>query len=113
MLDDSGDALPDADAHGDHAEAGIATAHFVNERGHETGPSRAERVTEGDRAAVRIDLGGVESELANAGHGLRGEGFVELDQIEINSGEPRALERFACRGHGADAHDSGVDAGHG
>src|SRR3546814_18900569 len=51
------------------------------------------------------------SELLTDAERLSGEGFVRLDEIEIGDGPARFLQRLAAGGHGADAHDRGIDAG--
>jgi hypothetical protein len=49
-------------------------------------------MAERDGAAVRIDVLGVvgDAKLAQAGQRLRGEGLVELDQIEVADFQARA-----------------------
>ena len=55
-FDDRGDALADTDAHGGEAEAAAAFFHFVNKRRHDPGAAAAQRVAEGDGAAVDVEL---------------------------------------------------------
>src|SRR6202158_6161505 len=84
-LDRHRDALPDADAHRGERALAAALLHAVH-RGHgEARAAHAERVAERDGAAMRVDEIGIvlDAELAQAGDALRGEGFIELDQIEI------------------------------
>src|SRR5262245_36980294 len=52
VLEHHGDALAAADAGGADGEAGVAALELVGEVGGDAGPGRAERVAEGDRAAV-------------------------------------------------------------
>ena len=49
----------------------------------EAGAGAAERVAEGDRAAVDVEPLLVDAELADAGEDLGGEGLVELDQVDL------------------------------
>jgi hypothetical protein len=70
-------------------------------------------MTERDRAAVGVHLGGIvgQAELAQAGKHLGGEGFIDLDQIEVADLEPQALHQLAGRRHRTDAHDARRHAG--
>ena len=56
----------------------------------------AERMAQRDRAAERIDLRGIEAEVADHGQRLRGERFVELDPVDLR----RASGRPACSAFG-------------
>jgi hypothetical protein len=54
---------------------------------------------------------GVELEGAHAGEGLRGEGLVELDEIDVGDGAcPRRARSFCTAGMGPVAHEVGLDA---
>ncbi len=79
------DALPDTDAHG--GERAFAASFFQAVGGcqYQTSARHAERMTKRNRPAMRIDLTGIvgQPQLAHAGKRLRGEGFVELDEIEV------------------------------
>src|SRR5579875_2031747 len=80
-LQDHGDALADADAHRDQRIAPAAALQLAR-RGQCDARSRsAERMADGDGAAVRIDAAvvGRQFETAQTGQNLRGEGFVDLD----------------------------------
>src|SRR5215210_3796002 len=70
-------------------------------------------MAEGDRAAVDVHALGVESELANHDEALRGEGLVQLDQVDVVSADSGPLEQLAHRRNGADPHHARVDAGDG
>src|SRR6202000_2302096 len=90
LLDRHRDALADADAHDGERAFSAALFHAVD-RGHDQpGATHAERMAERDRATMRIDEIGVvlDAELAQAGDTLRGEGLIELDQIEIADLQP-------------------------
>ena len=76
-------ALADADAHRRDPVAAAAAAELVQEGGREAGAGAAERVAEGDRAAVDVEALLVDPELADAGEDLGGEGLVELDQVDL------------------------------
>ena len=68
-------------------------------------------MTEGDRAAVDVHALGIEPKLADHADGLRGEGFVQLEEIDVSDGEPGAVKQLADRRHRAQAHHPRVDAG--
>src|SRR5581483_9067896 len=53
-LDDRGDALAEADAHGLEPVTSAASLQLVQQRGHQAGAGAAERVAEGDGAAVDV-----------------------------------------------------------
>ena len=77
----------------------------------EAGAGAAERVAEGDRAAVDVEALLVDAELAGAGEDLGGEGLVELDQVDLVELEAGGGERARDRLDRADPHVGGVDAG--
>ena len=52
----------------------------------------AERVADGDRAAIDVELVLVEAELARAGHDLRAERLVDLEAVDVGELEAGALE---------------------
>ena len=110
---DHRDALADADAHRRQAERGVAVVHGVDERRGDAGAACAERVADGDRAAADVDLRFVEFEHPDAGQRLGGEGFVELDQVDVGERQAGALEGLLRGRHGAGAHHGRVDAGDG
>ena len=72
-------------------------------------------MTERDGAAMRVDEIGVllDAELTQAGNTLRGEGFIELDQIEIADLQSQPLHQLARRRHRTDAHDARRHRGRG
>src|SRR5919198_4273745 len=103
-LEDRGDALAHADAHGGEAVAVAATRHLVHQGRGQTRAAAAEGMAERNGAAVRVHPGRVKPQLADTGERLRGEGFVELDHVEVTHVEARALQRLARGGDGAEAH---------
>src|SRR5688500_5519573 len=76
------DGAATAEAQRRQAIAALAPVEFVEECRHDAGPARPDRVAQGDRAAVHVDLVPVETELPAVGEDLRGEGLVDLDEIE-------------------------------
>src|SRR5262245_1565947 len=82
-LDDHRHALAAADAHALHAVARTGLVHAVEERGHDARAGHAERVAERDRAAVHVELPPGDVQLFGRRHHLRGEGLVDLDEIDV------------------------------
>src|SRR5207302_6198883 len=91
VLKDSRRAHAAAHAHGDHAVAGFAPLHLPEQRGGQLGPGAAEWMTQGNRAAVDDGLFRVEAGQLNHGKGLRGESFVQLDQVDVRKFQSREL----------------------
>src|SRR5277367_730040 len=65
-------------------------------------------MAERDRAAVDVELIAVEAKFAVAGEDLRGEGFVEFDEIEVFEREFVFLLHLAQGWHRANAHGAWV-----
>ncbi len=82
-LENSGGAHAAADAHGHHTVARLAALEFAQDRGRELGAGAAERMAESDGAAIGIDARGIEAGQLNHGKRLRGEGFVQLDHVDL------------------------------
>src|SRR5689334_7425750 len=84
-------ALTDADAHRGERTLAAAFLQTVHGRERQPRPRHAEWMPERDGAAVRIDVLGVfwNAELTQTGDALRGEGFVDLDHIEILDLQPK------------------------
>src|ERR1700756_2353855 len=108
LLDRHRDALPDADAHRRQRALAAAFLHAMH-RGHrQARTAHPQGMTERDGAAMRIDEISIvlDAELAQAGDALAGEGFIELDQIEIADLQSQPLHQLARRRHRTDAHDA-------
>src|SRR5688572_30455346 len=90
-LEDSRDALTDADAHRCDAVASAAAVHLVHERRGHARARAADGMAERDRAAVDVHAGGVEAELADAGERLGGERLVELDEVDVGDAQAGAV----------------------
>ena len=74
---------------------------------------RAERVADRDRAAVDVDPLGVElGPQLQAREALRGEGLVELDEVDVRPGAPGTGERPVGGLDGGDPEDVRVVAEH-
>ena len=75
----------------------------------------AERMAEGDGAAVGVHMARIvrDAELAEDGEALGGEGLVEFDDVHVVDLEAEALEQLLRRRRRADAHDPRRNAGDG
>src|ERR1700693_76959 len=82
-LEDSGGAHATADAHGDQAVAGVAALEFADDGRSKFCAGAAERMAESDGAAVDVDARGIETSGFDDAQSLRGEGFVELDDVNL------------------------------
>ena len=71
---------------------------------------RADRVAEGDRPAVRIELVRGQAQRLGHGHGLGGEGLVQLDDVDVVDRLAGQLERLRDRPRRRVAHDRRLDA---
>ena len=71
-----------AEAERREAVAAAAPLELVEERRDDAGAACADGVSERDRAAVHVDLVPVEVQLAAVRQRLRGEGLVDLDEVE-------------------------------
>ena len=88
-----------ADAQRGEALLGVAPLHLVEQRHQHARAGRADRMADRDRAAVDVDLVGVPAEILVDRAGLRGEGLVGFDQIEVGLAPAGLLQ---CRARGGD-----------
>ena len=58
-------------------------AQRVNQRRGDARAGAADRMPEGDRAAVNVELRAIEAQVALARQHLRGERFVQLDEVDV------------------------------
>src|SRR5581483_2910853 len=107
LLDRHRDALADTDAHRRKRPLSAALLHSMHRGDHQPRAAHAERVTESNGAAMRVDEIGVvlDAELPQTRYALACERFIELDQIEIGDFEPEAFHQFPCRRDRPDSHD--------
>src|SRR3984957_5993457 len=77
------DAHAAADAQRGEALLGIALAHLVEQRHQHAGARGADRMTDGDGAAVDVDLAGIPAKVLVDGAGLRRECLVGFDEVEV------------------------------
>src|SRR5450830_1802567 len=115
-FEDGGDALAEANAHGGYPEGAAILLHHVQQSAGDTGTGATERVTQGDRAAVQVNLlvHLVEHfQIFQHWQGLCGERFVELEEVDIGDGQACALQGFLCRRYWTIAHDRRVHTRYG
>src|SRR5207302_9568644 len=60
-------------------------------------------MAERDRPAIDVETLRIDGQLAEAGEHLRGEGFIELDQIDLVERQPGDFQHLANRRHRSDA----------
>ena len=89
-LNDQGDTLTNADAHGAEGIArslacSVATFQFVQGGGYQPGSAHAQGVAQGNGATVRVHVLGIirQAEVPGNGQGLGGKRLVQLDHIHI------------------------------
>jgi hypothetical protein len=70
----------------------------------------AQRVPHRDRPAVDVDLVVRHAHFLHEPHRHGGEGFVDLEQVDLVEGHPGLGQGLACRRHGAGQHDGRVGA---
>ena len=91
--------------------ARLALAHLVREGEQDPRATHPDRMAERDPSAEEVQPVPIELQLAFAGDHLRGEGLVDLDQVDVGEREAGLLEDLLRRGHRADAHDLGRNPG--
>src|SRR5437899_9112575 len=106
-LDNHRHPLATTNAHRFQADGLVVGGQAVEQCAQDAGPGHPERVTERDRAPMWIELvaEGVDAQLARGGDDLGGEGFIDLDDVDVVDrhlcpleGLPRGLDR-------TEAHD--------
>src|SRR5437868_14844465 len=96
-LDDRRQPLPAADTECGEAEPPALGLQVVEQRGDQARARAAQRVSERDGAAVRVELIFVDTERAHDRQRLCGEGLVQLDDVDVVEREMRSRERLARR----------------
>lgn len=75
--------------------------------------SCAERVTDGDSTATRVDLGVLKAEVLDTVHGHGGKGLVDLVDVNVVLVELELAQQLGDSSRGADAHHARRDTGDG
>ena len=89
----------------------VGVAQAVDQGGHDAGAGHAERVADGDGAAVDVELVPRDAEVLGRRDDLGGERLVDLDEVDVVDGHAGAGEGLAAGLDRAEAHDLGVQAG--
>src|SRR5579864_9648023 len=89
------DAHAAADAQRGQALLGVAFLHLIEERHQDARSRGADRMADGDCAAIDVDLAGVPAEVLVDRASLRDERLVGLDQIEVADAPTGLLQRRA------------------
>src|SRR4051794_5879569 len=104
-------ALATADAHRLQAERLVLGLEAVDQRAGDPGAGHAERVTDGDRSAVHVELVDVDVQVAVARDDLGGERLVDLDEVDVVDGHPGPLQGQLAGRYRAVTHDLRREAG--
>ena len=80
--------------------------------GHQPRAARAERMTERNRATVRVHAGVIicHTEISQHGEPLRGERFIEFNHVHLAEGQAGECEHFARSRRWPKTHDARRDA---
>ena len=81
-----------AAAEGGRAGAAAAAGELEGEVQGDAVAGHAERVAHGDGAAVDVDDVGRDAQVVGGGDTDRGEGFVDLEQVDVGDAEAGAVE---------------------
>mmetsp|Transcript_49411 Transcript_49411/g.145940 ORF Transcript_49411/g.145940 Transcript_49411/m.145940 type:complete len:211 (+) Transcript_49411:151-783(+) len=109
-LEDARRAHAGADAHGHDAELLPRPLELRHQRGELARACAAERVPEGDGAALWVDLLSGDLQVVDAHGRLRREGLIDLPDVDIVHLQTGLLERGGNRVGGPDAHVRRVHA---
>src|SRR5262245_17680879 len=107
-FDDGDVRLAAALAHRLEAKASAGPLELVEEGRHEARAGRAERMPEGDRAAVHVHAIEIRTGLALPREDHRGERLVDLDQVDVGELHPGLPERVGGRGDRGGQHPDRV-----
>src|SRR5690606_28767273 len=114
-LKNGGDTLTQTDAHSGHADGAAILLHHVQQGAGDPRTGAAEGVTQGDGAAVEVDL------LVHLVHKLEflehwqrlcDKGIVQRDVVYIVHGQTGTLERLLGGRNRTVAHDGRIATGH-
>src|SRR5712671_3831803 len=100
-----------ADAHGHHAVFRLTPPTLDQDVAGQSRTGHAVGMADCDRAAIDVELFGIDAELVAAIDHLNRIGFVELPEIDVVDLQIVARQKPRDRGDRADAHLIGLDAG--
>ncbi|KAJ6437775.1 NAD(P)-binding domain [Purpureocillium lavendulum] len=107
---DGAHAHASADAHGGVADLLAGALELVEQGGDLAGAGAAQGVTEGDGAALGVDLVVGDAELVGGPQALRGKGLVDLVDVDVVAVDAGEVEGLGDGLPGALAHEEGLDA---
>src|SRR5438132_13508025 len=110
-LNDHRDSLAAPDAGCRQSILRVATAKLVQQGNYQAGAGCAQRMSEGDGAAIYVDFVAVQTQFFFHCEILTGKGFVDLDQVDIFELQSAFFESLARRRDGSAAHDLRLDSG--
>src|ERR1700726_2733739 len=103
-LEDRGDALAPADAHGDQRVPAAGPPQLIQRLDDQDGARGTDRVPERDTAAVRVGPLWRQAELADHGQGLRRERLVHLEHVDLVDLQSGPAKHLPDRRYRADPH---------
>jgi len=99
-FDGHGNAHAAADAERSESLLGLTPLHFIQQGDEDAGTGSADGMADCDGSAVDVDLRGIPTHLIPNRAGLRGEGFIDFQQIKVFDFPSRTLETFVRCGAG-------------
>src|SRR3954452_25395278 len=112
-LDHGRDPHAPTDAQGHEPVPEISSLELVDDGAEQHRARRAEGMPHRDRAAVDVDLLVRQVQLPHEPHRHRGEGLVDLVEVDVLDRQPRLRECLAGGRGGPGQHDRRVRTGHG
>src|SRR5690606_5068683 len=110
IFDEERDALAASNAGRGDAVAALRAPQFERECEAEANARGAQRVADGDSAAVDVHLAFIQPDFVDAGEDLRTKSLVDFDAPDLVQPHACDLEDSADSGRGTDAHDPGWQA---
>uniref|UniRef100_A0A0N4Z3R5 PE-PGRS family protein n=1 Tax=Parastrongyloides trichosuri TaxID=131310 RepID=A0A0N4Z3R5_PARTI len=104
-LDDGGGAHSGADAEGGQASRPVGALQLVQQGAEDHAAGGAQRVAHGDGAAVHVHPVVRHVQLLHEIHDHRGEGLVQLEQVDVADAHARAGQGLLRHGDRAGQHD--------
>src|ERR1043165_6193521 len=98
------DPHPTTDAQAGNATLAILVLHQMKQGHEHPRAARANRVPERDRSTSLIELPDVDSQFPDAAECLHGEGFVDLDGVDVCESPARDAAQFLNRADGSETH---------
>lgn len=99
-----------ADAHAGDTNLLVGPLELSQEGADLAGTSAAKRVAEGNSTTLGVDLLLRQAKLVDTPHALRGEGLVDLEDVDIILSDASLLQSDGDGLPGANSHEKGLDA---